>query len=148
MFDFDRRWMLNLDEIQREMNRYLQYICEKKPHTVVFSRRGWEPTVDVYETDDSVVVMVDLAGVSQEHMDLVVTRNSLTLRGERRDSAQRTGRKYIRLEIPFGPFERTIPLPTAVDPDDTTASYQAGFLEVVMAKLSARDPRRVKVHEA
>ena len=58
--DFERRWLPNFDELQREMDRYLQHVTHKKPHVAVFSQRTWQPTLDIYETDSSVVVTVDL----------------------------------------------------------------------------------------
>lgn len=145
---FERRWVNTFDELQREMERYLHHVSQKRPRAVVFSRRAWQPAVDVYETDDSVVVLVDLPGVVQEEINLIVGRNSLTVEGERRDTGERTDRTYISLEIPFGPFERTVEFPSAVDPDRATASYRAGFLEVVIPRVSAAAPRRIAVTEA
>jgi HSP20 family protein len=147
MFDPRGRWPGDLDQLQREMERYLQHVSQKKPHTVVFSQRTWQPAVDVYESDrdDAVVAVVDLAGVKQEEIELIVGRNSLTIRGERRDPADAPDRRFSCMEIPFGPFERAVPLPAAVDPDSVSATYEAGFLRVVMPKASRREPRRVAV---
>lgn len=145
---YERRWINTFDELQREMERYLQHVAQKKPHAVMFSRRTWQPAVDVYETADSVVVLVDLPGVAQEEINLIVGRNSLTVQGERRDTGERKDRTYISLEIPFGPFERTVEFPSAVDPERATASYRAGFLEVVMPKVGAAAPRRIAVTQA
>jgi HSP20 family protein len=147
---FDRDWASSLDRMQREMERYLHHVAQKRPRPVVFSRRVWEPAIDVYETDDAVVALVDLPGVPQENIDLVVGRDSLTVRGERRDpdSEPRPERTYSVMEIPFGPFERTVRFSTAVNPDETKASYRAGFLEIVMPKLSVAGPHHVSVTQA
>lgn len=144
MFDFERRWLPNLDELQREMDRYLQHVTQK-PQSVVFSQRTWQPALDIYETEEAVVATVDLAGVSDKEIELVVTRNSLTLRGERRAQGEPGERRYSVLEIPFGPFERSAPLPAPVDPDATTASYRQGFLEIVMPKHTPSGPQHVAV---
>src|SRR5438874_2663013 len=146
---FDRAWTSSLDEIQREMERYLHHVTQKKPHPVVFSRRTWEPPMDVYETPESIVAIVDLSGVAEQDIELTVARDSLTVRGDRRDQpGQRPDRTYSLLEIPFGPFERTVRLAAAVDPDDARASYHSGFLEVVMPKLRAAGPHHVPVVQA
>ncbi len=147
MFDPRGRWPGDLDQLQREMERYLQHVSHKKPHTVVFSQRTWQPAVDVYESDevDAVVAVVDLAGVKQEDIELIVARNSLTIRGERRDPSEVPDRRFSCMEIPFGPFERAVQLPSSVNPDSVSATYEAGFLRVVMAKASRREPRRVAV---
>src|SRR5438067_984401 len=106
MFDFQRPRTRNLEELQREMERYLNHISQRKPRTVVFSRRAWQPAADVYETRDHVVAILDLAGVPQGDIQLVVARDMLTVQGERKDTALTTDRTYSCLEIPFGPFER------------------------------------------
>ena len=146
MVRFDRDWASSLDQMQREMERYLHHFAQKKPH-VVFSRRAWEPAIDVYETSDAVVALVDLSGVSENDIDLVVARDSLTIRGVRRDSysGPRPDRTYSVIEIPFGPFDRTVRFSAAVNPDETQASYHSGFLEVVMPKLRVAGPHHVAV---
>jgi len=147
MYDFQRPWIGNLDDLQREMERYLTHISQRKPRTVIFSQRAWQPAVDFYETRESVVAVVELAGVSQEEIQLVVARDTLTVRGERKDLPPSVERTYSVLEIPFGPFERTVPLPAPVNPEAASAQYRNGFLEVTMPKLSALRPQRVTVSD-
>src|SRR5687767_2264840 len=130
MFEFQRPWIGNLDQLQREMERYLDHIQRRKPPSVIFSQRAWQPAVDVYETRESVVAVVELAGVPESDIHLIVARDSLTVQGARKDIAQASERTYSVLEIPFGPFERAVPLPAAVNPEAATAEYRAGFLEV------------------
>lgn len=142
MFEFRRPWF---DDMQREMERYLEHMAQRKPRTVVFSRHAWQPAADVYETDAAVVALLDLSGVPEEGIDLVVERDSVTVRGERRDPCAAPDARYSVLEIPSGPFERTLPLPATVDPEGSTATYRAGFLEVVMPKLVAQRPQRITV---
>ena len=147
---FDRDWASSLEQMQREMERYLHHVAHRKPHPVVFSRRAWEPAIDVFETSDAVVALVDLSGVSEKDIDLVVARDSLTVRGERKDqdAGARPERMYSLMEIPFGPFERTVRFAAAVNPDETQASYRSGFLEVVMPKLRVTGPHHVAVKQA
>ena len=136
MSDVSRFWGSGLDDLQREMERYVEHMSRRKPRAVVFSRPTWEPAVDLYEVPEAVVAIVDLAGVPEESIDLVVERDSLTIRGERQEPGDRAGRRYCYLEIPFGPFQRTLHLPSPVDPQAAQAAYRAGFLEIVMPKLS------------
>jgi HSP20 family protein len=99
----------------------------------------------VYETPTAVVALVDLSGVPQEDIDLVVTTDSVVIRGARKDTGQSMQRTYSRIEIPFGPFERMVRLSTTVNPDETSASYRNGFLEVVMPRARTASPQRVAV---
>jgi HSP20 family protein len=147
MFEFQRPWIGNLDQLQREMERYLDHIQRRKPPSVIFSQRAWQPSADVYETREAVVAVFELAGVPESDIHLVVARDSVTVQGERKDIAQSSERIYSVLEIPFGPFERTVPLPVSVNPEAASAAYRAGFLEVTMPKLSALKPQRVAVSE-
>ncbi len=142
MLDFER----GMAELQREMERYLQHVARPKRTFAVFTRRVWQPAADIFETSESVVAVVDLSGVKQEEIELVVARNSLTVRGERKETDERGERVYTCMEIPFGPFERNLEFSTPVDADRTEASYKAGFLEVVMPKINLAQPRRVQVH--
>jgi HSP20 family protein len=147
MYEFQRPWVGNLDDLQREMNRYLDHIQRRRSPSVIFSQRRWQPAVDVFETREAVVALVELAGIPESDIQLVVARDSLTVQGERKDTAQASERTYSILEIPFGPFERSVPLPAAVNPEAATAQYRAGFLEITMPKLSALRPQRVSVSE-
>lgn len=142
MFDFGRNF-----DLQREIERYLQHVGSSKRSVAIFSRSAWQPALDVYETADAVVALVDLSGVSQDEIDLVVGRNALTVRGVRNAAEQRGDRTYSCMEIPFGPFERTVQFGPSVDPDRAVASYSVGFLEVVMPKAQPARPRRVTVRE-
>ncbi len=128
---FRRDWFTNM---QQEMERLLDDFSRRKPPSHQFRLRGWEPPVDVTETDTQVVLLVELAGVSKEQVELVVERNTLLLRGRRREGPHSPKRSCHRLEIYWGPFERVVPLPAPVLPEATRATFADGILEVVLAK--------------
>ena len=148
MFDPRSRLPGQLEQLQREMERYLEHVSHKKPHTVMFSNRTWQPAVDVFECEEGVCAVVDLSGVKLEEVELIVGRRTLSLRGERRDPGSQSDRRFTVLEIPFGPFERTLQLPVAVDPESVFATYDAGFLRVTMPRAGAPSPKRVTVTRA
>ena len=77
-------WPPRIDELQREMERFFNRLNTGKRPRVQFSTAAWSPHIDVYEADDSAVVLVDLAGVPREEIQIEVEHNHLTLRGERR----------------------------------------------------------------
>lgn len=126
-----RDWFTNM---QQEMERLLDDFSRRKPPSHQFRLRGWEPPVDVTETDTQVVVLVELSGVSKEQVDLVVERNTLLLRGRRREGPHSPKRSCHRLEIYWGPFERLVPLPTPVQPKATQATFENGMLKIVLTK--------------
>jgi HSP20 family protein len=142
-----RDWLFEIDIIQRDMGRFLEEIYRRKPPSYQFPPR-WQPSVDVYETDNEFIALVELAGVSHEDIEVVVDNNSLTIRGERRSTPElRKGEKRYcyQLEIYWGPFERTISLPSTVDPERTTATFYSGILEIVLPKPSKEAIHQIKI---
>jgi len=95
---------------------------------------AWVPRVDVYETDDKIVVLVEIAGVKKEDIDLTFHEGKLILRGTRQEHYSSDPTIYYQMEINFGPFERIIPLPTDVDAEKAEAVYKDGFLEIILPK--------------
>lgn len=101
---------------------------------VPFQWGAWIPAVDVYETEDKIVVLVDIAGVSKENIDLTFQENKLLIRGTRPVRSYSNPEIYYQMEINFGPFERIIQLPCPVDAERAEAVYKEGFLEIVLPK--------------
>ena len=104
-----------------------------------------EPSVDVYETDDEVVVMVEIAGISDEEVEIEVDGRTLLLRGQRKARPGRPHRLYSQMEISHGPFQRELLLPSEVDPDSIHASYEDGMLEIVLPKVGRKLSRQVTI---
>ncbi len=104
-----------------------------------------EPAVDVYETDDEVVVVVEIAGIADEEVHVEVEGKALVLSGERRPLGGRPRRLYSQMEVCHGPFQREILLPAEVNPDQARATYNAGMLEIVMPKVGRTLSRQVRI---
>ena len=135
MVQFRSDWRTQLDMMQQEMQRLLNHLAGSKPPQVRFSPAGWEPAIDVYETDDEIVVIVELAGVKEEDLEILVDRDIFTIRGERKKAVMTSvKRTYYQLEIISGPFRRSIALPAAVDSTGSKAYYEDGLVEVVLPK--------------
>ncbi len=109
-----------------------------------FSSPLIESPVDVYETDDEVVVVAEIAGILEEEVEIVVDGKVLVLIGERKPSIGRPGRLYSQMEICHGPFRRELLLPADVNPDEARAEYSQGMLEIVLPKVTRRVSRQVK----
>jgi HSP20 family protein len=96
----------------------------------------WRPPTDVYETDDSVVVVVEIAGLNEGDYAVVLNGRTLLITGERRDPAEKLA--YQQMEIRHGRFRAQVHLPWALEPAGQMASYENGFLKVVLSKAQAR----------
>jgi HSP20 family protein len=102
----------------------------------------WSPPTDVYETENSFVVRVEVAGMREEDFDITFENNYLTISGSRPDFPER--RAYQQMEIRFGKFETVVGLSGPVDLDASRADYKEGFLTVTMPKAK---PNQISVEE-
>ncbi len=146
MVQFRGDWYNQMDLIQQEMNRLLDHFAGSKPPQVRFSPLVWEPSVDVYETRDKIVVVVELAGVKESDIRMTVDRDVFTLEGVRaKASGSAEKRAYHRMEIAGGHFRKSIRLPVAVDTRSIRASYENGLVEIVLPKAKTRRSYRVDI---
>ena len=145
MVEFRQDWLSNIQSMQREMERLLDYFGGSKPPIVHFACM-WEPAIDVYETANDVVVLVELAGVKQDEIEIKVDGNTLVIRGERKEAPLRSKITYYQqMEIHRGLFERGVLLPATIDPEKARASYEDGVLEIVLPKVIQEQAFQVKV---
>jgi HSP20 family protein len=100
------------------------------------SEAVWRPPTDVYETDDSVVVVVEIAGLSEGDYAVTLSGRMLLISGERHDPAEKLA--YQQMEIRHGRFRTQVHLPWALEPQGQRASYAYGFLKVVLSKAQVR----------
>jgi HSP20 family protein len=105
---------------------------------------GWSPALDLYETGDHFVAVVELPGMRKDDIDISLHDGTLTISGERKrdnnngETAQRTER-YV------GTFRRSIALPTRVDANKVSATYQDGILKVALPKAEEAKPKQIQV---
>ena len=93
----------------------------------------WSPPTDVYETDASYVVRLEVAGMRQSDFSIDVENNFLIISGERSEPAER--RTYHQMEIRFGEFSTAIEIPAGADVSRAQADYEDGFLTIVVPKI-------------
>jgi len=104
-----------------------------------------EPAVDVYETEREVVVVAEMAGISEGEVEITVHGRTLVVSGERKPNPGRPGRLYSQMEICHGPFRRKLLLPTEVNPNGARVEYSRGMLEIVLPKVRRRTGRPVRI---
>ena len=101
----------------------------------VFSEEVAEPvSIDVSETEDTLVIRAKLPGVNPEDMNISITGDTLIIKGETREETIETTARYHRIESRAGSFSRTIPLPCRVKVDETKAVFKEGILKITMPK--------------
>lgn len=107
---------------------------KRTPHSASWHMRSnvWHPPTDVYETETSVVVKVEAAGIRDDDLDVIVQDDMLLIQGSRSDSSER--RAYHQMEIPFGKFSVSLKLPANVRTEGAEAEYKDGFLTIILPK--------------
>lgn len=125
------------DENNEEMDFIFSAFYKHRRPVLYPVQKGWKPLTDVYETDDAVVIVVDIAGITINDVKLTLLQNILTIHGIRRERPAGEKRHYHKMEIDFGPFERRIELPAWIDPDRAEIRYFQGFLEIRLPKQPA-----------
>ncbi len=145
MVDLRRDWLDHMGAMQNEMERFLEHFAGSKPPAVRFSPQTWSPAVDIYETEEQLVVIIELAGVSTQDLGLIVENNVLLITGRRQDKHPDCKRSYCQMEVSWGPFYRALPLPAPVDGDKATAEVHDGLVEVFLPKVKDSHIRSVQI---
>lgn len=106
------------------------------------------PPVNIWETDDEVIVELSVPGFKDEHIDIQVAKDGITIAGEFEEKDEERDKKrktILRQEIRTSSFSRTIALPTDVNPEKAEASFEDGILTVTIAKAPETMKRKIKV---
>jgi len=112
---------------------------------VELSMGNWNPVVDVYDNDDSIVIKAELPGIDKEGIEIDVKDRVLTLKGERSSENEVKDDNYYRRERSFGKFERAFTLPADVDPDKIKADFKDGVLKIDIPKPEKQKPRQITI---
>ena len=108
--------------------------------------RPWSPAVDILETENELIFMVDAAGLSPKDIDVQLENGTMTLKGERKFEKDDKVKGYHRMERSYGAFARSFTLPDAVDPEGVRADYALGVLTITLPKKELAKPRAIKVN--
>jgi HSP20 family protein len=109
------------------------------------TNRPWTPAVDIYETENDLVVKADLPEVELKDIDVRVENQTLTIAGERKFEKQDNVAGYHRIERSYGNFTRSFAVPNSFDTEKIAASFKNGVLSVSLPKKEAAKPRQIKV---
>jgi HSP20 family protein len=142
----------DLSRLQREMNRlfndsYSAPTTRRSPDSAAFSA-GWAPAVDVAEDASEITLKIELPGVKKDEIDLELSSDTLTIRGEKKFEEKEKAGNYVRIERSFGKFQRTFSLSVPIQQDKITANFSDGVLTVRLPKSEASKPKKVLVQDA
>ena len=106
----------------------------------------WAPAVDIYETENELVVKADLPDVNPQDLDIRVENNILTIRGERKFDSKAHEDNYLRIERAYGSFSRSFSLANSVKSESIQADYHNGVLTLSLPKREEAKPKQIKVN--
>ena len=134
------------DHIRAEMLTLLGEPVASQRWLAARQHKVWRPPTDVYETDDCVVVKVEIAGMQDDDFQLSLDGKRLIISGIRRDPASKLG--YQQMEILYGHFETDVHLARAINEEKIEATYQNGFLVVHLPKVKPRTVPIINVEDS
>ncbi|MFA5743188.1 MAG: Hsp20/alpha crystallin family protein [Candidatus Paceibacterota bacterium] len=116
------------------------------------SKRDWKATegqlaVDIYETEEDLVLQTAIAGVEADSLDISMEKDLLIVKGERKNPAKETKKNYFVEECYFGSFSREVILPREIDPTHTKASMEEGILTIRMPKIERDKKRKIVIEK-
>jgi len=108
-------------------------------------RGSWNPVVDIYENQDTIVLEADLPGLKPGDFELSIENFTLTLKGERKFEKKSDGDNYHRVERSYGSFTRTFTLPSTINVEGVQAEFKEGVLRVSLPKREEVRPRQIEI---
>jgi HSP20 family protein len=131
--------------LQQEIDRLFDGFSRSFPS---FTAAAIVPNMDVAETDKIIEIMAELPGLEKKDVELNVTDNLLTIRGEKKSEREEKNKDYHLVERSFGSFARSVELPAGVKPEDITAEIAKGVLKVTVQKPAPKQSRKIDIKAA
>ena len=129
-------------KIEAEINRMVGELFPDRKKAYGLDE-SWIPWVDISEREDEVLVEIELPGVEQEDVTILLSHNRVEIKGLKRRSRFQKKIKYLRLEREYGPFRRYVNFPCAVIPEKATATLENGILLLVIKKYRVSQKKEV-----
>lgn len=131
--------------LRNEMNRLFEQAFEDMPLSRWQPSTNWGLAVDVSENDEAFVITASVPGVKSDDIEITISDNVLTIKGEFKADEDIEEEKYHIRERRYGSFSRSLTLPAAVDADGSEANYENGILKLSVPKAEEVKPRRIKI---
>jgi HSP20 family protein len=133
-----------LSGLQEQVNRLFESSLQGRSDSSAITT--WAPAVDIFETENELVLKADLPDINEKDLDVRVENNMLTVRGERKFEKKVEKESYLRVERAYGSFSRSFSLPNTVNTEAINAEYKNGVLTVELPKRAESKPKQVKVN--
>lgn len=106
---------------------------------------GWKPLINIFEKGNSLIILIEAAGVKPENIKIIIERNILTISGKREDPFSKGQRNFYSMEIAFGTFERRISLPYSTDAEKAVVKKEDGFIQITLPKFEEEKEKIIDI---
>ena len=134
--------------LQDRMNRLFRESYGPEGREESLTTSTFAPPVDVYEDEHNVALKIEVPGIDEKDIDVRIENNVLTVHGERKFEKEEKEENFRRVERQYGSFTRTFTLPTTVDAEKVSATYDKGVLKIALPKKAEAKPKQIKVNIA
>jgi HSP20 family protein len=131
--------------MQEQMNRLLNLSWNHDLAGEDIKEGIWQPPVDIYETEENIIIKAELPDVDQKDIEVRIEDNTLLLKGERKHVSEVKKENYHRIERYFGSFQRSFSLPGNVQQEKVSATSDKGVLTITLPKKEESKPKQIKV---
>ena len=107
--------------------------------------KTWSPSIDVFEKSDSLIIKAELPGMKQEDIDVYVSEDALTIKGQKKRESGIKDTDYHRNEAVYGAFYRSINLPFSVETKNIDAVYEDGILHIILQRAAGAKPQKINI---
>lgn len=141
-----RRLSSDFDHMAEHLEQMWEHMLGGGPGNPRFAPPIIEPPTDVYQTQDEIVVLIEIAGMRDQEVEIQLDGRRMIIRGVKLDRRVHSpGRVYNAMEIHYGPFERVVLLPADVDQEQVAVQYDDGLLQITLPKRARQLQRRVRI---
>lgn len=139
--------------LQEEMNQLFDHLYKNTGmYATSWSKSGtsFAPATNVIENEKQFKIEAELPGISPENLDISITKESLIIKGERKEEKKEENENYLHHETSYGSFYRQLPLPQTADTEKAEASFKNGILTIEISKKAdaAHKPRKLEIKKA
>jgi len=131
--------------LQKEMNTLFERFFGRESLPTFFGAQTFAPLLDMVETREAIEVRAELPGISREDLDITVTGDMLTIKGEKKSDREEKESNYHLVERTYGTFQRSVSIPSYVRTDKIAAEFKDGVLTVKLPKKEEVRSKSVKV---
>ena len=136
----------DLATMQDRINRFVRESYSPEGPEEALTTTHFAPPVDIYEDEHNITLKMEVPGIDEKDIDVLIENTTLTVHGERKFEKEEKEENFRRVERQYGSFTRSFTLPSFVDPGQVSAHYDKGVLKISLAKKAEAKPKQIKVN--